>query len=356
MSDPKKVLPPNHHPVANMDEELRKFIFAGEGYRTFVYACTAGIPTIGYGTALATLVKKKTGEWKWLATDKRIEYIENTLKKKLTDNDKKLLNKALNMLNNKLGKDVQRRKGREIIGIDGSPLDYNRYISGKLRSKFDLTLTESEALKLYNSTLTEYKDFVRYRFIKEAERSIHSTKPLKGKLTKDDIEKAARERKEATEKLDKAKLTGIELYEQLYNSKEMIALISMAYNGFIRVEPELIRAIMNDTRAAAYDYILHRSHGKPGRMSIEATMFNGTYVAPLPAPRRKGSKKKPAKKPAPSPYRKPLPKDLLDSPYGLLRLQSVELPVGAYAGWARCYICKDLDYCRQQRRCPYGVR
>lgn len=86
--------------ISNFDDTVAIEIFSAENFKNFVYHCSAGVPTIGYGTAL--LVKDGNGQFS--RNNSAIRDLGITL----TIADSALLDEAMRYLNDNRVSDAKR--------------------------------------------------------------------------------------------------------------------------------------------------------------------------------------------------------------------------------------------------------
>ena len=190
---------------SNFQQETFQFITNAEGFEPRVYGDLVGVPTIGYGYALA--VNNGQGVWSLKST---LTADLGALSLALTATQTSTLNNIVSALN--AGNTAQAQTMSNALG--------DQVGTGDIR-----LITLTEARTLFNLELDRALQAVRGRF-----RSFLGN------------------------------ATGDALFTSLQNSKEMVALASMAYNGPKLIGNKLATALRNDDRAEVWYEIRYNSN------------------------------------------------------------------------------------------------
>lgn len=201
--------------ISNFDEVLFQFIKGREGHSRTVYADINGVPTLGVGYAMVIFDNAEKPP-KWEVRGD-LDTQLSQIGITLVKQDTDLLQAVADALNAK-NKDQAKQL------INGYTFSFG-------------TITENQARTLVNTAIAE--DYAPI---------------LKAKI-------------------------GTALYEELANSKELIALLSITYNKPSDIDVPLVSALKNSNRAEAWYEIRYESNGNNARWLAdrrysESNMFN----------------------------------------------------------------------------------
>ncbi|HZM63509.1 MAG TPA: hypothetical protein VFB59_00060, partial [Candidatus Saccharimonadales bacterium] len=213
-------------PRASDDFRYEAFLFiaGAEGFKQGkVYGDPLGVPTVGYGYALAT--KTKLGNQESWALKATLDADLSALTITLTQTQRDILNNIVGALN---AGDSQFAKNLSDSLGNGSD---------RIRA-----ITENEGHTLFNLELDRATNAVLERF-----------------------------------KLFLKPIPGQALFDELQNSKEMVALASMAYNVPTTIGEKLARALANGDRAEAWYEIRYNTNSADQSSGIRRGIANRRY-------------------------------------------------------------------------------